>query len=134
MTPINLEMIKQLLQEFVDKEAVTTAEINVVQQQIQELDARIEKCKEKLKIISGDREKIVTMTKRYTTAMTIPSLGTQSAAVHLESSPTKSAESSTLAREEQSETRKDPLAPQMQNAQLSETITGDHPALPAMLA
>jgi hypothetical protein len=131
MTPINLEMIKQLLQEFVDKEAVTTAEINVVQQQIQELDSRVEKCKEKLKIISGDKEKIVAMTKRYTSLLNAPSLNNQASATVLQGEPAQSAEAVGALADEQAQTRKDPLAPHSQSAQLSETITGDHPALPA---
>lgn len=63
--PINPEMLKQLLDEFVEKEAVTREEINVVQQQIEELELRVVESKERLKLVGADRDKINTMMERY---------------------------------------------------------------------
>lgn len=150
MTPINLEMIKQLLQEFVDKEAVTAEEINVVQQQVQELEARIPRCREKLQLISSDKAKLLSMAQRYT-AQTLLSSQTHVHATQALAQENKFASPSHVPiappssnpmpppreaplsppREEQVQTNKDPLAPQGQNKRSSATITGDHPAVPA---
>jgi len=62
---INLEMLKQLLQEFIEREALTTEEIKAVEQQSQELGARIEKCREKLRRVNEDKHKIEEMRQRY---------------------------------------------------------------------
>jgi hypothetical protein len=62
---INLEMMKQLLQEFVEREALTTEEIKAVEQQSQELGARIEKCRDRLRRVSEDKQKIEAMRQRY---------------------------------------------------------------------
>lgn len=57
--------MKQLLQEFVEKESLVVEEVKVVQQQIEELEGRIQGCREKLKTVSEDREKITAMQGRY---------------------------------------------------------------------
>lgn len=57
--------MKQLLQEFVEKEALVVEESKVVQQQIEELEGRIQGCREKLKTVSEDKEKITAMQGRY---------------------------------------------------------------------
>src|SRR5277367_3458062 len=62
---MNLEMMKQLLADFTEKEALTTEEIKAIQQQSQELEARIQKCRAKLKTVSGDKIKIEEMRQRY---------------------------------------------------------------------
>lgn len=62
---MNLEMMKQLLAEFSEKEALTTEEIKAIQQQSVELEARIQKCRAKLKTVSGDKIKIEEMRQRY---------------------------------------------------------------------
>jgi hypothetical protein len=62
---INLEMMKQLLAEFSEKEALTTEEIRAVQQQTKELEQRILQCQERLKLVSEDRVRINEMLGRY---------------------------------------------------------------------
>ncbi|HEY9786534.1 MAG TPA: hypothetical protein V6D17_14090 [Candidatus Obscuribacterales bacterium] len=63
---INPEMLKQLLDEFDEKEALTREEINVVEQEIQELEERIIQSKERLALVAEDKEKIRQMMARYT--------------------------------------------------------------------
>jgi hypothetical protein len=76
---INLEMMKQLLAEFSEKEALTTEEIRAVQQQTKELEQRILQCQERLKLVSEDRVRINEMMQRYagvnggTSARSLPS-------------------------------------------------------------
>jgi hypothetical protein len=65
MSTINPETMKQLLQEFVEKESLVIEEVKVVQQQIEELEGRIQSCREKLKTVSEDKEKITSMQGRY---------------------------------------------------------------------
>jgi hypothetical protein len=65
MSTINLEVMKQLLQEFVEKETLAAEEIKVVQQQIEELEQRAHTCRDKLKTVTEDREKIAAMMQRY---------------------------------------------------------------------
>lgn len=65
MSTINIDVMKQLLIEFVEKEAFATEEITVVKQQIDELEKRIQGCKEMLRLVSEDKEKIATMKIRY---------------------------------------------------------------------
>src|SRR5262245_54310439 len=75
MSTINLDVMKQLLQEFVEKETLASEEIKVVQQQIDELEGRIKGCREKLKIVNEDREKIMAMAQRYAGGKRAPSPG-----------------------------------------------------------
>ena len=63
---INPEMLKQLLEEFNEKEALNAAEINVVEQQILELEQKIIDCKTKLETVAVDREKVTQMMARHT--------------------------------------------------------------------
>jgi hypothetical protein len=65
MPTINLEMMKQLLQEFSEKEALTTEEINVIESEIVNLEQRIEFCRNKLKNLGADKEKLISMQQRY---------------------------------------------------------------------
>lgn len=65
MSTINVEVMKQLLQEFENNEALTTEEIKVVNEQIDELSGRIGGCRERLKLISEDKQKIAAMMVRY---------------------------------------------------------------------
>jgi hypothetical protein len=62
---MNLEMMKQLLLEFSEREALTTEEIKAIQQQSQELELRIQKCRAKLATVSQDKQKIDAMRQRY---------------------------------------------------------------------
>ncbi len=59
------DMLKKLLDEFADKEAHTREEINVINQQIGELEQRVDSAVARQKSISGDREKILAMKDRY---------------------------------------------------------------------
>lgn len=65
MPTINVEMMKQLLQEFTEKEALTGEEIKAIEQQVAELNDRIGGCHEKLKNLNEDRERLSAMTSRY---------------------------------------------------------------------
>lgn len=65
MTSINPEMLKQLLSEFEEKEAVCVEEINAITEQITELEKRITSSKERLGSVARDREKIGLMKQRY---------------------------------------------------------------------
>ena len=66
MPTINLEMMKQLLQEFSEKEALTTEEIGVIEAEILNLETRIESCRTKLKNLNSDKDKLSGMQQRYT--------------------------------------------------------------------
>jgi len=65
MSGINVEMLKQLLQEFEEKETVITAEVKIVEQQISELENRAQSCQERLGAINADKSKLGEMTTRY---------------------------------------------------------------------
>jgi hypothetical protein len=65
MPTINVEMMKQLLEEFTEKEALTGEEIKVIEQQVANLNERIEACHDKLKNLSEDRERLAAMSSRY---------------------------------------------------------------------
>lgn len=65
MVAINPEMLRELLDEFTEKEAVTREEINIITSQIEELELRIESNKEKLASLVRDKEKVNAMQERY---------------------------------------------------------------------
>ncbi len=65
MVAINPEMLRELLDEFTEKEEVTREEMNAINQQIAELEKRIESSKVKLAGLNKDREKIDLMRERY---------------------------------------------------------------------
>lgn len=65
MPDMNPELLKQLLAEFEEKQAVTTEEINEIEKQIEELRARIELSRDRLKEVERDREKVGAMKARY---------------------------------------------------------------------
>lgn len=65
MVAINPEMLRELLEEFTEKEEVTREEMNAINQQIAELEKRIESSKVKLAGLNRDREKIDLMRERY---------------------------------------------------------------------
>jgi hypothetical protein len=65
MVAINPEMLRELLEEFTEKEEVTREEMNAINQQIAELEKRIESSKVKLAGLNKDREKIDLMRERY---------------------------------------------------------------------
>lgn len=65
MVAINPEMLRELLDEFTEKEEVTREEMNAINQQIAELEKRIESSKIKLAGLNKDREKIDLMRERY---------------------------------------------------------------------
>jgi len=66
MPTINVEMMKQLLQEFDEKEALTSEEIKVIEQQIAELETRIVNCRDRLQNLNEDKDRLATMMSRYT--------------------------------------------------------------------
>jgi hypothetical protein len=59
------DMLKKLLDEFVEKETLLNEELNAVADQIQQLEARLGLCHQRLSTISGDKEKIERMRDRY---------------------------------------------------------------------
>lgn len=65
MPTINLEMMKQLLDEFSTKEALVTEEIKVVEEEIRSLKHRIDAYRQKLQNISNDKAKLLAMQERY---------------------------------------------------------------------
>ncbi|MBU6453004.1 MAG: hypothetical protein KGS72_14560 [Cyanobacteria bacterium REEB67] len=67
MAAINLEMLRELLNEFTEKEMVLREERDIIEQQIVELDSRIEQNKQKLDGLAKDRDKIDAMRERYLT-------------------------------------------------------------------
>jgi hypothetical protein len=77
MSTINLDVMKQLLQEFMEKEALASEEVKVVQQQIEELEGRIKACQDKLKVVSEDKQQINAMLQRYAGGMGLAPVGSQ---------------------------------------------------------
>ena len=65
MVAINLEMLRELLAEFTEKETVLREEKDIIEQQILELDARIASNQKKLDSLNGDRSKVDAMRERY---------------------------------------------------------------------
>jgi hypothetical protein len=65
MSTINLDVMKQLLREFEEKESLASEEIKVVEQEISDLEGRIQGCRDRLKTVNEDREKIMSMASRY---------------------------------------------------------------------
>ncbi len=65
MPTVNVEMMKQLLHEFTEKEALTGEEIKAIEQQVAELNERIGVCHNKLKNLNEDRERLAAMMGRY---------------------------------------------------------------------
>ncbi|MBI4533665.1 MAG: hypothetical protein HY711_06925 [Candidatus Melainabacteria bacterium] len=65
MPSINPELLKQMLDEFSEKEALAAEEINVIEQQLQELDQQITSCRTRLDLVSQDRERVWAMKERY---------------------------------------------------------------------
>lgn len=61
----SVEVLKQLLDEFVEKEALINEELKVVNEQIDELHKRLNGCRFKLETIGADREKLIAMQARY---------------------------------------------------------------------
>lgn len=110
MTAINLEMMKQLIEEFTEKEAITREEINVVQQEIKDLERRIVKSQERLETAVQDRRKVMAMKDRYSGQANQLSIRSHSAArpgVKRTSSPGRKSlgndDSSTAKQEAQSD-------------------------------
>lgn len=59
------EMLKKLLEEFAEKEALANEELKYVNEQIMQLEAKLEDCRRRLSTIGGDREKVLSMRTRY---------------------------------------------------------------------
>ncbi len=75
MPTINVEVLKQLLQEFSEKEALTTEEIGVIEQEVANLEKRIEQCRAKLQNLGEDKEKLAAIRERYTSGAVMPRIG-----------------------------------------------------------
>lgn len=65
MPTINVEMMQKLLQEFSEKEVLTGEEIKVIEQQIQELEARSGVCRDRLQNLNEDKDRLAAMMSRY---------------------------------------------------------------------
>lgn len=59
------DMLKQLLDEFIEKEALVTEELKVVNEQIVELESRLGVCRSRLSTIGTDRDKVLQIRTRY---------------------------------------------------------------------
>jgi hypothetical protein len=59
------DMLKKLLDEFVEKEALVSEELKVVTEQIEELEMRLEKCRMRLGSIGTDRNRVMEIKQRY---------------------------------------------------------------------
>jgi len=89
MSTIDLEVMKQLIHEFEEKEALITEEVHVVQQQIDELKQRVNNCQAKLTVVNQDKEKIAAMYKRYANGLIMPANASPSnITIYPESNPT----------------------------------------------
>lgn len=88
MVAINPEMLRELLEEFTEKEEVTREEMNAINQQIAELEKRIESSKVKLAGLNRDREKIDLMRERYLSGNWKLQLSNMSSAASSPASPT----------------------------------------------
>jgi len=78
MPSVNVDMLKQLLDDFQEKEALAAEAVNNHQQQIQELEARIGSCRERLNVVAADRERVLAIMQRWVagTAAAEPSVPT----------------------------------------------------------
>ena len=122
---INPEMLKQLLEEFEEKQAVTAEEINEIERQIGELEQRIEESKVRLTEVAKDREKISMMKDRYASGdwlAVVETVNLERAAARVGKNGASTSKQKPAPR--QSATRLDALV-----AQSAAQMTGDHPAL-----
>lgn len=65
MPTVNVEMMKQLVQEFTEKETLTAEEIKVIEQQVGELEKRIGVCRTRLQNLNEDKDRLAVMMSRY---------------------------------------------------------------------
>jgi hypothetical protein len=65
MATINVEVLKQLLDDFTEKQAMCAEEIVAIEQQIGELQELIASCRQKMEVVSQDRAKVFEMMNRY---------------------------------------------------------------------
>lgn len=59
------EVLKQLLDEFTEKEALIQEELKIINEQIDELNKRLGSCQRKLETIGADRDKVASMKEHY---------------------------------------------------------------------
>ena len=59
------DMLKQLLEKFTVEEAVIHEELKLVQEQIEQLEGRLEQCSRKRVSLAVDRDKVLDMQQRY---------------------------------------------------------------------
>jgi hypothetical protein len=68
----SLEMLRKLLDEFVEKEALIEEELKVIDEQIVELESKLGTCQERLSTLGVDREKVLRMRQRYLEGLDVP--------------------------------------------------------------
>ena len=59
------DMLKNLLDDFVEKEQLVSEELKVITEQIGELEARLERCRVRLGTIGSDRVRVMEIKQRY---------------------------------------------------------------------
>lgn len=59
------EMLRKLLDDFVEKEALVQEELKVIVEQIDELERRLELCRSRLSTIGTDRDRVLQIRGRY---------------------------------------------------------------------
>jgi hypothetical protein len=62
---VSEDALRKLLDEFVEKEALVREEIKVVQDEITQLEERLQTCRDRLSTLGTDREKVLSMRTRY---------------------------------------------------------------------
>jgi hypothetical protein len=63
----NQEVLKKLIEDFVEKEALVAEEIQIIHDEIGQLHARLEQCRQRLSTIGGDRQKVLAIKERCLT-------------------------------------------------------------------
>jgi hypothetical protein len=59
------EMLKKLLDEFVEKEQLVNEELKVITEEIEQLEMRLEVCRARLGTIGADRDRVVQLKQKY---------------------------------------------------------------------
>ena len=59
------DMLKKLLDEFVEKEQLVTEELKVITEEIEQLETRLEVCRARLGTIGSDRDRVLQLKQKY---------------------------------------------------------------------
>lgn len=70
MANVNIDVLKQTLDHFVEQEALAEAEIQQAEEKIVELEARMVDCHERLKTVETDRDRVMEIMQRYASKST----------------------------------------------------------------